>query len=96
MLANAIDVHGDTLRASIGHAGNQEPPAIISLDTGLCLEEHLKDVVAGGSLEGCGDASTVLGKICNAVADINDRKGAVHFELILNFDDLDNVTPVTI
>ena len=92
VLANAIDVHGDALRASMGHAGNQEPPAIISLETGLCLEEHLKDVVAGGSLEGCGDASTVLGKICNAV---EDRKGAVHFELSLNFDDLDIVTPVT-
>ena len=103
--ANAINVHGDTLRASIGHAGNdhrlgaQEAPlAIISLETGLSLEENLKNVVAGGSLEGHGDVATVLGEICNDVADINarfeDRKGAVHFELIVYYDDLE-VTPVT-
>jgi len=80
VLAYAINVHGDTLRASIGHAGNdhrlgaqEAPPAIISLGTGLSLEEHLKNVVAGGSLEGYGDASTVLGEICNAVADISAR-----------------------
>ena len=80
VLAHAINVHGDTLRASIGHAGNdhrlgaqEAPPAIISLGTGLSLEEHLKKVIAGGPLEGYGDASTVLGGICNAVADINAR-----------------------
>ena len=49
------------------------PPTIISLETGLGLEEHLKNVIAGVPLEGYGDASTVLGEICNAVADINAR-----------------------
>ena len=80
VLAYAIKVHGDTLRASIGHAGNdhrlgaqEAPPAIISLGTGLSLEEHLKNVIEGGPLEGYGDACTVLGGICNAVADLNAR-----------------------
>ena len=63
------------------------------------MEEHLKNVVAGGSLEGYGDVATVLGEFGNAVADISarfeDRKGAVHFELIVSCDDLDKVTPVT-
>merc|ERR1712136_536801 len=47
--------------------------AIVSLGTGLSLEEHLKNVIAGGPLEGYGDACTVLGGICNAVADLNAR-----------------------
>ena len=102
VLANAVNAHGDTLRASNGHAGNDHRPgaqvahpSIISLETGLSLEEHLKDVVAGGSLEGCGDSSTVFGEICNDVPAINarfeDRKNAVHCELIVYYDYLDNV-----
>ena len=41
VLANAVDVHGDTLRVSIGHVrddprlrAQEAPPAIISLETG--------------------------------------------------------------
>ena len=67
VLAQAIDAQEENLHASIGHAVNKHRPeaqaahpAIISLETGLSLEEHLKDVVACGSLEGFGDASTVF------------------------------------
>ena len=39
----------------------------------MSLERQLKVVVAGGSLEVCGVASTVFSEICDAVADINTR-----------------------
>merc|ERR1712136_4424 len=79
-LTYAIKNHGDALRASIGHAGNdhrlgaqEAPPAIISLGTGESLENHLKEVIAGGPLDGYGDAVTELKGICSAVADLNAR-----------------------
>ena len=64
----------DTLRSSAGQTGNdhwlgaqEAPPAITSLGTGMSLGGHLKDFVAGGSLEGCGAALTVVNGICNAI-----------------------------
>merc|ERR1719238_259424 len=58
-LANAIHKHGDTLRTSVGTAGNdhrlgaqEAPPAIMSLYTGKLMEAHLKSVIEGGPLEG--------------------------------------------
>ena len=79
-LTYAIKNHGDALRASIGHAGNdhrlgahEAPPAIISLGTGESLEKHLQGVIDGGPLEGYGEAATELKGICNAVADLSAR-----------------------
>ena len=58
-LARTIHVHGDTLRASVGTAGNdhrlgaqEAPPAIMSLYTGLEMEKHLQAVIDGGDLAG--------------------------------------------
>ena len=39
----------------------------------MSLKRHLKVNVAGGSLEACGAASTVISIICDAVADIKAR-----------------------
>ena len=50
--AHALNVHGDNLRPSAGHAGNhhklgaqEAPSAIISLGTGMGLEGHLKGLL---------------------------------------------------
>ena len=58
-LARTIHVHGDTLRTSVGTAGNdhrlgaqEAPPAIMSLYTGLEMEKHLQSVIDGGALAG--------------------------------------------
>ena len=48
-------------------------PSFVSGRTGLSLEEHLKNVCAGGSLEGCGNASQSPPLIFDPVADINAR-----------------------
>ena len=63
----------DTLGMITGWEQKEAPSAIISLGTGMSLERHLKVVVAGGSLEVCGAASTILSEVCDAVADINTR-----------------------
>jgi glutamine synthetase len=79
-LAHACKNYGDTLRASIGHAGNdhrlgaqEAPPAIVSIGTGAGMEAHLKKVIEGGPLEGYGDDSTPLSAGCSAVAPFNAR-----------------------
>ena len=54
VIAYAIKVHGDALLASVGLAGNDHRLgaqdaflAVIFIGTGLSLEEHVKDIVAG-------------------------------------------------
>jgi len=58
-LARALHVHGDVVRAGVATAGNdhrlgaqEAPPAIISLCTGLNMEEHINNIIAGGPLAG--------------------------------------------
>jgi glutamine synthetase len=60
-MVRAVDLHGDLLRVSVAHAGNdhrlgaqEAPPAIISLYTGMNMEEHIDSIIAGGALEGYG------------------------------------------
>eukprot|EP00930_Biecheleria_cincta_P082842 TRINITY_DN72493_c0_g1_i1.p2 TRINITY_DN72493_c0_g1~~TRINITY_DN72493_c0_g1_i1.p2 ORF type:complete len:341 (+),score=101.59 TRINITY_DN72493_c0_g1_i1:1232-2254(+) len=79
-LAYGVKNYGDVLRAAIGHSGNdhrlgaqEAPPAIMSLGTGKMMEEHINKIIAGGPLEGYGDASTALSARCSAVQSINAR-----------------------
>jgi len=66
-LVRTIHLHGDIVRISVAHAGNdhrlggqEAPPCIISLYTGVELEKHLNAILNGGSLEGYGDQSAIL------------------------------------
>lgn len=58
-LAYACYKHGDVIRVGVATATNdhrlgaqEAPPAIISLYTGITMEEHIKKVMEGGPLEG--------------------------------------------
>jgi len=64
-LTYAVNVHADAIRCSIATAGNdhrlgaqEAPPAIISLYTGLGMENHLDAIKGGGPLAGYSDAGT--------------------------------------
>jgi glutamine synthetase len=59
VLARTVKTHGDLLRTSVASAGNdhrlgaqEAPPAILSLYTGVQMEEHIRAIMAGGELAG--------------------------------------------
>jgi len=77
-LTYAINQHGDAIRCSIATAGNdhrlgaqEAPPAIISLYTGIGMEDHLAKIKEGGALEGYSDAGKPVNYGSNAVQTIS-------------------------
>merc|ERR1712072_1333447 len=74
----AVHKHGDVLRGAIATAGNdhrlgaqEAPPAIISLYTGIGLEEHLDDIVNGGALGGYQDNGAAVASGSAAVQTVS-------------------------
>jgi len=90
-LAYAINNHGDVIRAAVACAGNdhrlgaqEAPPAVISLGTGLAMEEHIKAVIGGGDLAGYGAAGGDsigygTGNIQNVTRGLEDRNRTAPF-----------------
>ena len=61
-LLRGVNKHGDLLRCGVSTAGNdhrlgaqEAPPAIITLQLGRLLEQHVREVAEGGTITGYGD-----------------------------------------
>ncbi len=75
-LMRTVNKHGDLLRCGVSTSGNdhrlgaqEAPPAIITLYLGKLLEEHMKNVAAGGEITGYGREDKYI-QISTPVADI--------------------------
>jgi glutamine synthetase len=89
-LAYACYKHGDVIRTGVATATNdhrlgaqEAPPAIISLYTGLGMEEHIKAIMKGGPLEGYkeekGKLDTGSVACVNLVRNLEDRNRTAPF-----------------
>ncbi len=75
-LLRGVNKHGDLLRCGVSTAGNdhrlgaqEAPPAIFTLYLGKILEQHMKEIAAGGEIVGYGAEDKVI-QVSSPVADI--------------------------
>jgi len=77
VLTQAVNRHADLMRCAVATAGNdhrlgaqEAPPAIISLATGENMHAHIKNIIAGGELEGYGSETKSVAAGARAVPDV--------------------------